>query len=74
MYAIRSYYGLQQAEVVVFDRLVGEDILALIPASAEQFDVGKRCGAPSLSQGAINRLLIQQALRGKRVVRLKGGA
>ncbi|WP_409422188.1 uroporphyrinogen-III C-methyltransferase [Pseudaeromonas sp. ZJS20] len=70
---VKALRRLQQAEVVVFDRLVGEEILALIPASAEQFDVGKRCGAPSLSQGAINRLLVQQALRGKRVVRLKGG-
>lgn len=70
---VKALRRLQQAEVVVFDRLVGEEIVALIPSTAERFDVGKRCGAPSLSQEAINRLLVQQARRGKRVVRLKGG-
>lgn len=70
---VKALRRLQQAEVVIFDRLVGEEILALIPATAERFDVGKRCGQPSMTQAAINRLLIQQARRGKRVVRLKGG-
>lgn len=64
---------LQQADVVVYDRLVGEEILALIPDRAQRHDVGKRCGIKSLSQEAICELLISLALQGKRVVRLKGG-
>jgi uroporphyrin-III C-methyltransferase len=64
---------LQQADAVVYDRLVGEEILALIPARAQRHDVGKGCGVKSLSQEAIGELLISLALQGKRVVRLKGG-
>lgn len=64
---------LQQADAVVYDRLVGEEILTLIPARAQRHDVGKRCGVKSLSQEAIGELLISLALQGKRVVRLKGG-
>lgn len=65
--------ALAAAEVVLFDRLVGDGILAMIPASAERIDVGKQKGRHPVPQEEINRLLVEQALRGKRVVRLKGG-
>ena len=64
---------IQQAEVVVYDRLVGKEILELIPEHAERHDVGKRCGENYLTQEAINALLVQLGKQGKRVVRLKGG-
>lgn len=70
---VKAYKAIQQAEVVVFDRLVGQDILNLIPEHCEQIYVGKRCGKPSLKQDEINHILIEQAKLGKQVVRLKGG-
>lgn len=69
----KAYKAIKQADVVVFDRLVGEQILALIPEHCEQIYVGKRCGQPSLKQEQINQILIEQAVMGKKVVRLKGG-
>jgi uroporphyrin-III C-methyltransferase len=70
---LKAFKLILQADAVVYDRLVGEEILALIPAQAQRHDVGKRCGVKSLSQEAIGELLITLALQGKRVVRLKGG-
>ena len=70
---IKAYQAIQKADVVVFDRLVGREILDLIPEHCEQIYVGKRCGQPSLKQDEINQILIEQAKKGKQVVRLKGG-
>lgn len=64
---------LQKAQVVVYDRLVGMSILALISEDAEVIDVGKRAGNHTMPQEEINILLLKKALEGKRVVRLKGG-
>jgi uroporphyrin-III C-methyltransferase len=61
------------ADVLLYDALVDTAILDLAPASARRIDVGKRCGRHTLSQAAINRLIVGQALAGKHVVRLKGG-
>jgi len=61
------------AELVVFDRLVGEAVLDMIPPHARRVDVGKETGRHSLPQDAINRLLVDLALAGHDVVRLKGG-
>ncbi len=63
---------LAQAEVVVHDALVGDGVLALIPASAERIDVGKRPGQAT-PQELISALLVELGRQGKRVVRLKGG-
>ena len=65
--------ALEQAEVVVYDRLVSPDILALIPSPAERIDVGKEASHHKVPQEQINRILLDKALEGKRVVRLKGG-
>ena len=65
--------ALQNAEVVVFDRLVSPAILSLIPAKAERIDVGKQASLHLVPQEEINRILLRKALEGKRVVRLKGG-
>lgn len=64
---------LQKAQVVVYDRLVGAGILALIPEEAEAIDVGKRAGNHTMPQEKINQLLFEKAQQGKQVVRLKGG-
>lgn len=65
--------ALQAAEVVVHDRLVGDEVLALIPPGAERIDVGKEGFGPSVAQDRINAVLVLQARTGRRVVRLKGG-
>lgn len=70
---VRGAELLSRAEVVVYDRLVSEDILKLIPAGAEKIDVGKESRHHPVKQEAINVLLLQKALEGKRVIRLKGG-
>ncbi len=64
---------LERADVVIYDALVGQEILHLIPDSAEQLDVGKRAGNHPVPQQQINQLLLQKAQQGKLVVRLKGG-
>ncbi|MEQ8821529.1 MAG: uroporphyrinogen-III C-methyltransferase [Sumerlaeia bacterium] len=61
------------ADVVLYDALIGQDLLDLAPPDAERIYVGKRGGKPSMSQTEINEALIQHARGGKRTVRLKGG-
>lgn len=65
--------ALRQAEVVVYDRLVGPGILSLIPETAEKIDVGKQASNHPVPQDRINQILLEKAQEGKRVVRLKGG-
>jgi len=65
--------ALAEAEVVVYDRLVSAQLLALAPSAAERIFVGKEASAHTLSQPEINALLVEKAGQGKRVVRLKGG-
>lgn len=64
---------MQQADVVVYDRLVSAEILELARRDAEKIYVGKERDYHSLPQKSINELLVNLAKAGKRVVRLKGG-
>lgn len=64
---------LRSAEVVLYDDLVGPGVLELIPKAAQLHNVGKRCGRKSWKQSEINCLLVELALLGTDVVRLKGG-
>jgi uroporphyrin-III C-methyltransferase len=68
-----GYQALQEADVVVHDRLVGEEVLALIPAHVRRIDMGKEGFGPSAAQSAINEAIVAEASGGGRVVRLKGG-
>lgn len=70
---LRGKEVLEQADVVVYDALVGDDVLAMIPESAELIYAGKRAGRHTFSQPEISRILLQEAQKGKCVVRLKGG-
>jgi len=70
---VKAVRAIAAAEVILFDRLVGPEILALASPDAERIDVGKRCGHHSMSQTEINQLIVLHALRGRYVVRLKGG-
>ena len=65
--------ALQRAEVVVYDRLVSPTILAMMPEKAEHIDVGKQASRHPVPQDQINLILLNKALEGKNVVRLKGG-
>ncbi|WP_296614140.1 uroporphyrinogen-III C-methyltransferase [Sphingomonas sp.] len=64
---------LRCASIVFHDALVGPGVLALIPDHVRRVPVGKRSGRHSRRQEAINHLLIEAAVEGERVVRLKGG-
>jgi uroporphyrin-III C-methyltransferase len=70
---VKALRLLQQAEVVVFDRLVSTDILALIPHGVGQISVGKSPGKHCVPQEQINDIIVSLARSGRRVVRLKGG-
>ena len=65
--------ALQQADVVVYDHLVGDAILDLVPRHAHRIYAGKEAANHSMRQEDINQLLVRLARHGKRVVRLKGG-
>jgi uroporphyrinogen III methyltransferase/synthase len=70
---IKAREVLEKAEVVIYDRLVGPEILAMANSAAEFIYVGKISGRHALPQGEINQLLVEKAAAGKRVARLKGG-
>jgi uroporphyrin-III C-methyltransferase len=64
---------LRRADVVLYDRLVAQELLTEAPPHAEMIDVGKEPKRHRRSQDEINKLLIEKAREGKVVVRLKGG-
>jgi uroporphyrin-III C-methyltransferase len=70
---LRGARALAQADVVVYDRLVAPALLQLTPAEAERIYVGKEPGRAATPQREIERLLVDRALDGAAVVRLKGG-
>jgi uroporphyrin-III C-methyltransferase len=70
---LRAADLLRRCDVVVHDRLVGDEILALVPPWAEQVDVGKMPGGAGPTQERINEILVDRGRRFDCVVRLKGG-
>ena len=70
---LRAARLLGEADIVVHDRLIGEEILDLIAPWAERIDVGKNPNGRSIRQERINRILIDAGRRAETVVRLKGG-
>lgn len=70
---LRAARLLAQADVVVYDNLVGPGVLALVGAQAERVYVGKARNHHSMQQDDINQLLVKLAGQGRQVVRLKGG-
>jgi uroporphyrin-III C-methyltransferase/precorrin-2 dehydrogenase/sirohydrochlorin ferrochelatase len=70
---LRAQRALQEADVIVYDRLVPDAILAQGRRDARRIYVGKAPGNHALSQDAINALLVDEARHGNRVVRLKSG-
>ena len=70
---LRAYNLLSQAEVLIYDALVDNNLLNLVPDNCLIINVGKRGGQPSTKQNKINYLLINYCSQGKQVVRLKSG-
>lgn len=70
---LKGLQQIQQADVVVYDRLVSDDIMNLVRRDADRVFVGKRAGFHCVPQEEINQILLREAQKGKRVVRLKGG-
>ncbi|NQY37463.1 MAG: uroporphyrinogen-III C-methyltransferase [Alteromonadaceae bacterium] len=70
---IQAYRFIKQAEVVIYDRLVSEAIMDLVPEHCERVYVGKKQAEHRVPQEGINQLLVDYAHSGKKVVRLKGG-
>ena len=70
---LKALAALQSADVVVYDRLVGPEVLDRARREAERIYVGKARGDHAAEQDRINALLLEHARAGKRVVRLKGG-
>ena len=70
---VLALHALSEADVIVYDALVDERILALTNPAATRIHAGKRGGRPSPSQADISRTLIKEARKSVRVLRLKGG-
>ncbi|TNF63605.1 MAG: uroporphyrinogen-III C-methyltransferase [Rhodobacteraceae bacterium] len=70
---LKARRALDEADVVIHDRLVGSEILELARREALLIDAGKEGFGPSMTQGDINALIVEHARAGAQVVRLKGG-
>ncbi|MBL8297125.1 MAG: uroporphyrinogen-III C-methyltransferase [Rhodanobacteraceae bacterium] len=70
---LKGLRALNEADVILHDRLVSTEVLALARRDAERIEVGKEAGQHHTTQDGIHRLMLQHARAGKRVVRLKGG-
>jgi len=70
---VRARKLMRRADVALYDNLISAEILALLPARTERIYVGKRRADHAMRQEAINALLVERALAGQRVLRLKGG-
>ncbi len=70
---VKAVRLLQQADAVVYDRLVSDEILSLIPTGVSRISVGKEVGKHCVPQEQINEIIVNLARSGRKIVRLKGG-
>lgn len=73
LFTLKGKETLEIADIVVYDSLVGQAVLSLIPPQARRIHVGKRAGNHPVPQEQINQILLREASAGNLVVRLKGG-
>lgn len=70
---LRAFRLIQEADIVVYDKLVSEAIMEMVPSETDRIFVGKTANDHTLPQEEINTLLVRLSKENKRVVRLKGG-
>jgi len=70
---LKALQLMQQADIVLYDRLVSKEVLELVRRDADLMSVGKAAGKHEVEQSRTNQLLVEFAQQGKKVVRLKGG-
>lgn len=70
---VKAMELVKSCDVILYDRLVGKEIVDQIPAEAEKVYVGRAVGDPTTHQDKTNQLMVQHAKKGKDVLRLKGG-
>ena len=70
---LRAMELLKTCDVVLYDRLVGKEIITQVPAGTEKVYVGRTVGEPATHQDRTNVLMVKYAKKGKNVMRLKGG-
>lgn len=70
---LKALQLMQQADVVLYDRLVSSEILDLVRRDSDLISVGKEAGNHEVAQSRTNQMLVEYAQQGKKVVRLKGG-
>lgn len=70
---LKAAETIKDADLIVYDALIGDSLFSLFPKDAEYINVGKRSGHHTMPQEQINRVLLDGAREGKKVVRLKGG-
>ena len=70
---LRALKLMQRADVALYDNLISDEVLALLPASTERVYVGKQRSNHAMRQEEINALMVRLAKEGRRVLRLKGG-
>lgn len=70
---VRAAELISKADVVLYDRLVGRKVIAMVPGRAKKVDVGRQVGDDTAHQDRTNELMAMHAKSAKRIVRLKGG-
>ncbi|MBU3876025.1 uroporphyrinogen-III C-methyltransferase [Faecalicatena sp. AGMB00832] len=70
---VKTRQLMESVDIIVYDALISAEILSLIPADKEMVHVGKRSGHHMVPQEETNQILLAEALKGKKVLRLKGG-
>lgn len=70
---VKAWNALRNADLVLYDHLVSDEVLTLLPPTAERLYVGKQAARHALPQAEICKLMVDKALSGRRVLRLKGG-
>jgi uroporphyrin-III C-methyltransferase len=70
---IRALDLINESDIILYDRLIGKDIIDLFPEKTEKVYVGRNIGDPTTHQNKTNELMLEYSKQGKKVLRLKGG-